>query len=122
MSSYRDKINRQKEGGLYRVSDLQNGNDAAREVTHEIAFFVQDVEMFDREIDVLHFVDTPKTLQVNVTNGETLMELFGDDPANWPHNQVTLFLAAYDKKDPSKLGIRLKRPGAETPSNDEIPF
>jgi hypothetical protein len=119
MSSYRDKINRQKEGGLYRVSDLQNGNGETREVTHEIAFLVQDVEMFDREIDILHFVDTPKQLQVNVTNADLLMDLFGDDPASWPGNLVTLYLAEYEYgKDKKRgLGIRVKKPGAGTPSN-----
>jgi hypothetical protein len=129
MSSYREKIDRQK-SGLYRVSDLQNGNGETREVTHEIAFLAQDVEMFDRKIDVLHFTDTRKQFQVNLTNGELLMEMFGDEPDNWPSNLVTLYLAPYGKE--GKLGIRVKKPGANTPHppaltpaadmNDEIPF
>jgi hypothetical protein len=114
MSAYSEKITRQKKAVLYRVSDLQNGNGEPREVTHEIAFLAQDVEKFDREVDILHFADTPKQLQVNVTNGELLIEMFGDEPANWPGNLVTLYLAPYDKKDPSKLGIRVKKPGANT--------
>jgi hypothetical protein len=132
MSNYREKINRQKDGGLYKVSDLQNGNGETREVTHEIAFLAQDVEKFDREIDILHFADTRKQLQVNVTNADLLMDMFGDEPANWPGNLVTLYLVAYDKKDPSRLGIRVKKPGANTPRSpaistpvdmdDEIPF
>jgi hypothetical protein len=129
MSSYREKINSQKTG-LYRVSDFQNGNSSeTREVTHEIAFLAQDVEMFDRKVDVLHFTDTQKQLQINLTNGELLMDMFGDEPANWPNKLVTLYLAPYGKE--GKLGIRVKKPGANTPAitpaadmNDEteIPF
>jgi hypothetical protein len=111
-SSYREKINSQKTG-LYRVSDFQNGNSETRQVTHEIAFLAQDVEMFDRKVDVLHFTDTRKQLQVNLTNGELLMEMFGDEPATWPNNLVTLYLAPYGKE--GKLGIRVKKPSANTP-------
>ena len=132
MSKYSDKVDRQKQAGLYRVSDLQNGGGQSREVTHEIAYLDEDVEMFDRKIDVLHFTDTFKELQVNVTNAEQLIEMFGDEPARWPGNSVTLYLAEYGKE--GKLGIRLKRPGTATsrptpvnvpaPVNmdDEIPF
>jgi hypothetical protein len=123
MSTYREKINRQKEGGLYKVSDLQNGNGETREVTHEIAFLVEDVEKFDRTMDILHFTDTRKQLQVNVTNADLLMDMFGDDPAKWPSNLVTLYLAAYDKKDPSKLGIRVKKTKRRhaAPAGDRYP-
>jgi hypothetical protein len=132
MSAYSEKIAKQKQSGLYRVSDFQNGSGQPREITHEIAYLAQDVQKFDREIDVLQFTDTFKQLQVNVTNGELLIEMLGDDPAAWPGNLVTLYLAPYGKE--GKLGIRVKRPGADTPKpvaivpsreqemDDDIPF
>jgi hypothetical protein len=117
MSEYRDKINRQKQGGLYRVSDFYINGDAqaVREYTHEIAFLQQDVVKFDREIDILHFTDTAKQLQVNVTNGDLLMDAFGDDPDLWPGSKVTLFLSPYGKE--GKLGIRVRKAGTEAPMN-----
>jgi hypothetical protein len=118
MSAYSEKIARQKQTGLYRVSDFQN-NGINREITHEIAFLAENVEMFDREIDILHFTDTFKQLQVNTTNAELLIEMFGDDPAAWPRKLVTLHLAPYGKE--GKLGIRVKMPGADTPRPPAIP-
>jgi hypothetical protein len=117
MSSYRDKVNKQKQGGLYRVSDFYINSDpqAVREFTHEIAFLAQDVEMFDREIDILHFADTPQQLQVNITNADLLMDAFGDDPALWPGERITLFLAPYGKE--GKLGIRIRKAGTAPPAN-----
>jgi hypothetical protein len=60
--------------------------------------------------------------------------MFGEEPLSWAGERVTLYLAPYGKE--GKLGIRVKRPGAPTPSNeakagpvprtrqmdDEIPF
>lgn len=110
MTSYRDKINKQKEAGLYRVSDFQLNGDpnAAQEFTHTIDFLAENVQKFDRQMDILYFVDTAKTLQVNVTNAELLMSFFGDDPNDWPDHRVTLFLAPYGKDN--KLGIRVRKP------------
>jgi hypothetical protein len=116
MSAYRDKINKQKEGGLYRVADFQLNGDpnAVQEFTHTIHFLAENVPKFEREIDILYFSDTNKSLQVNVTNAEILMNLFGDDPLDWPDHKVTLYLAPYGKE--GKLGIRLRKPDT-APSN-----
>jgi hypothetical protein len=118
--SYRDKVNRMKEGGLYKVADFQvNGNpEQVREYTHEIAFFVEDVPKFEREIDILHFTDTGKQLAVNATNGDILLDAFGE-PENWPGQRITLFLAPYGKE--GKLGIRVRKVGAAAPTNAPLP-
>jgi hypothetical protein len=88
-------------------------------------------------VDVLHFSDTGRTLVLNVTNAEILMDLFGDDPSKWEGNRTTLFLAPYGNE--GKLGVRLRAADAPAPGNtretavkaaaaskppfdDEIPF
>jgi hypothetical protein len=108
MSAYSEKIARAKQVGLYKVSDFANGE----EKTHTISHLLEDVVKFDREMDVLCFTDTGKQLQVNVTNGEWLLDNFGDDPNDWPGNRVTLFLGEYEygKNKEKKQGIRLKQP------------
>jgi hypothetical protein len=63
-SAYAEKIARQKQAGLYKVADLQNGDGGSHEVTHEIAFLQEDVVKFEREMDILHFSDTNRQLQV----------------------------------------------------------
>jgi hypothetical protein len=120
MSQYSEKIARQKDSGLYRVSDFQNGSDGSREITHTIDYLMEDVQMFEREIDVLNFRDTGRQLQVNMTNGDTLIQLFGEDPEGWGGRQITLFLAPYGKE--GKLGIRIKAAGSSAPSvpNNEV--
>ena len=105
MSAYSDKIRRAKEQGLYKVADLLN-----KEVTHTISHLIESAEMFNREIDILCFVDTGKQLQVNITNGEWLIDNFGDDPNDWAGHRVTLYIGEYEfKKGETKQGIKLKR-------------
>jgi hypothetical protein len=126
MSSYSDKIEREKQKGLYRVSDF----DGNKEVTHTIDCLHEDVLMFERKMDLLCFRDTLKQLQVNVTNGEALIKLFGAEPDDWAGKQVTLHRVEYQE---GKFGIRVKVPGkgnsplppAVKPKlnfDDEIPF
>jgi hypothetical protein len=122
--SYRDKLDKMKQRGLYRVSDFEEG----QEVTHIIDHLMQDVKMFDRVVDILNFKDTGRQLQLNVTNGETLFDMFGE-PENWEGKAITLHLAPYGTE--GKLGVRVKAangaaPIASVPAkvdlNDEIPF
>jgi hypothetical protein len=88
------------------VSDLEGG----KQVTHTISHLLEDVVKFDREMDIPCFTNTGKQLQVNVTNGEWLLDNFGDDPNDWGGHRVTLYLAPYQLKGKeTKLGIRLKR-------------
>jgi len=106
MSAYSEKIARAKQQGLYKVADL-----LGKEVTHTISHLLEDAVMFNREMDILCFVDTGKQLQVNLTNGEWLIDNFGSDPNDWPGHRVTLFVGEYEfKKGETKQGIRLKRP------------
>jgi hypothetical protein len=126
MSAYSEKIKRMRETGLYKVADFEGG----KEVTHTIDRLLEDQVMFEREMDILCFTDTGRQLQVNVTNGETLIGLFGDDPDKWGGQRVTLYLAPYGKE--GKLGIRLKAATGNGPTlpvrsraaemDDEIPF
>jgi hypothetical protein len=131
MSSYSEKISKQKTG-VYKIANFENGV----ERTHTIDRLEEDVSMFEREVDVLHFADTGQTLVVNVTNAEQLMDLFGEEPEGWKGKRITLFLAPYGTE--GKSGIRI-RPAeatitrADTPvrsrprnsgsdMDDEIPF
>src|SRR5262249_29738591 len=105
MSAYSEKIARAKQQGLYKVADL-----LGKEVTHTISHLLEDAVMFNREIDILCFVDTGKQLQVNITNGDWLISNFGDDPNDWAGHRVTLFVGEYEfKKGETKQGIKLKR-------------
>jgi hypothetical protein len=108
MSKYADKIAKQKENTYYQIGDFQvNGNpENTRELTHEISFLQEDVEMFNREVDILHFTDTSKYLIVNTFHADTLIELFGEEPAQWPGHKVTLYLAPYGWQ--GKMGIRIR--------------
>jgi hypothetical protein len=126
MPSYRDKLEKMKQQGLYRTTDFEWG----QEVTHVIDHLAQDVKMFDRRLDLLHFQDTSRQLQLNVTNGEILFELFGE-PEKWPGREITLFLVPYGND--GKYSIRVKEANGPTPSlpatttpprdlDDEIPF
>ena len=81
MSAYSEKIARAKQQGLYKVADLLGMKD--KQVTHTISHLLEDTAMFGREIDILCFVDTGKQLQVNITNGEFLINNFGEDPESW---------------------------------------
>jgi hypothetical protein len=129
MSRYSDKIAHEKEiardRGLYRVEDLKS----AGELTHVIDGLQEDVRMFNRKMDILTFRGTQKQLQMNITNAETLMRLFGDDPANWVGQSITLFLEEYQL---GQWGIRIRAaeatagngpvPARVTDFGDEIPF
>jgi hypothetical protein len=104
MSAFSDRI-RDAKKGFYKVADFEGG----KEVTHTISHLDEAVQMFDKEVDILNFSDTARQLQLNVTNAEILLEVFGDDPETWGGKAVTLFLAQYEYKGETKLGIRLKR-------------
>jgi hypothetical protein len=125
--SYREKLDKMKEHGLYRVSDFDGG----KEIVHIIDHLMQDVKMFERKMDILNFKDTGRQLQLNYTNGETLFDLFGE-PEQWEGKQIALYLAPYGNN--GKLGIRVKAVNGVTPPpsvpvvtpppdlDDEIPF
>ena len=126
MSAYSDKIAKQKQQGFFRVADVEAG-----EVTHTISYLLEDMTDFDEKKDVLVFADTGRQLPLNVTNAETLVSLFGDEPNSWAGKRVTMYLSQYGKD--RKPCLRLKAAagnGAAIPhqagmaslSPDEIPF
>ena len=106
MSAFSERIRDQKNKGMYKVADLEDG----KEVTHIISHLLEEVEMFGKTVDILNFSDTTRQLQLNQTNAEFLLDAFVDDPQTWGGKPVTLYLAEYDfKKGEKKLGIRLKQ-------------
>jgi hypothetical protein len=107
MSEFSKRIRSQKKG-FYKVADLEGGI----EVTHVISHLDEKVEMFDKTVDILNFVDTGRQFQLNQTNAEFLLDNFGDDPEAWNGKRVTLYLASYEYNRETKIGIRLKLPGA----------
>jgi hypothetical protein len=104
MSSYSDKVKRLEQRGLYKVKDLE---DLGGEATHVISILVEDEVRFEKEMDILYFEDTGRQLSLNLINGKTLIELFGDDPETWKGHSITLFVDEYRE---GKLGIRLRKP------------
>jgi hypothetical protein len=131
MSEYSERVKRSLEQGFYRVADLEKLE--AKEVTHTIKCFLPEQFKFERTLDVLCFSDTARQLEVNLTNGDWLIKNLGEDPADWPRQQVTLHIGTYAYGNETKQGIRLKKPngGAVTAPrqpprpddpDDEIPF
>jgi hypothetical protein len=111
MSNYSEKIEREKQKGLYKVADLEGG----KEVTHIIDRLMEDVTMFDRQMDLLCFRDTARQLQLNTTNGDTLLGLFGNDPDDWSGHRITLFIHEYKE---GKFGVRIR---SAEPGNGSMP-
>ena len=107
MSSFSEKVAAQKRGAIFKVPDLKEGE----ELTHTVAFLVEDEVVFGEKRDVLYFENTDKRLVLNLTNSETLIALLGDDPTTWPGQPVALFLAPYGRE--GKLGIRIKTPATQ---------
>jgi hypothetical protein len=108
MSAFSERIRDQKNKGFYKVADLEGG----KEVTHIIDYLDEEVQMFNKTMDILNFSDTARQFQINQTNAEFLLDTFGDDPKTWRGRAVTLYLADYEFKGEKKLGIRLKRADA----------
>jgi hypothetical protein len=125
MSAYSDKIAKQKQQGFFRTADVENG-----EITHTIAYLLEDMVVFDDKKDVLVFTDTGRQLPLNVTNAEVLINSFGDEPHAWAGKRVTMYLGQYgkDRKPCLRLkaaagnGAATHQAGTASLSSDEIPF
>jgi hypothetical protein len=100
MSSYRSKIEARKQEGFYKVADLDGG-----EISLTIHFLGQDEMHFGRKMDVLHFSDSHKYLQLSTANAEALIDLFCDDPEHWGGQRVAL---AVDQYKEGKFAIKVK--------------
>jgi hypothetical protein len=108
MSAFSERVRDQKQGGFYKVADLEGG----KERTHTISHLDEEVQMWGKTVDILNFNDTARQLQINQTNAEFLLDTFGDEPKAWEGKAVTLYLAEYEYKGEKKLGIRLKQADA----------
>jgi hypothetical protein len=113
MSAFSDRVRSQREKGLYKVADFKVGE----EQTFTIDHLDEEMEMFNKTIDILNFVETGKQLQINQTNAEFLLANFGDDPEQYAGKQVTLYLAEYEFNGKRDYGIRLKLVGAPSETN-----
>jgi hypothetical protein len=116
MSTFSERIRGQKKG-FYKVADL----DGNKEIVHTISHVLEQVMMFNKEVDILCFSDTGRQFQLNQTTSEWLIEALGDDPELWSGKRVCLYLASYKYEGETKMGIRLKL--ADTQASDEdIPY
>jgi hypothetical protein len=115
MSEFSERIRGQKKG-FFKVVDIEAG-----EKTFTISHLDEAVEMFGKSVDVLNFVETGQQLQLNQTNAEVLLDAFGDDPAAWAGQRVTLYLRTYTYEGKTGLSIRLRKAGAPKPAAASTP-
>jgi hypothetical protein len=116
MSEFSDRIRSQKKG-FFKPADFENG----REETHIISYLDEQVEMFNKNIDILNFQDSARQLQLNLTTAEWLISNLGDDPQDWAGKEVVLYLGEYEFNNQKKYGVRLKLPGQASPATNEPP-
>jgi hypothetical protein len=132
MSAFSERIRSQKTGA-FKAADFAGG----KEVTLTIDYLEEEVERFDKKIDILHFVETQQELQLNQSKSEFLLSVFGDDPEKWKGQRVTLHQVEYpnvtDEKYRYGIGVKLRaesvpeRPARSSSAGngsnmDEIPF
>jgi hypothetical protein len=103
MSAYSEKVAKLKQGRLFTNADFDGG----KEVTLTIAYLAQDVEKFERKMDILYFSDSNLQLEIKPLSGnaDVLISLFGDEPDNWVGGKITLLLEEYK---PGRFGIKIK--------------
>lgn len=115
-----------------KASDIPEGR--------EIALQIDDVRMENMEQSrdekpVLYFIDKTKGLVLNVTNGNTLADVYGDDTDAWHGKPVVLFSSttSFQGKNVPCLRVRIPRSAPAplrqetpivdmTPATDDIPF
>jgi hypothetical protein len=135
MSAFSERIRSQKTGA-FKAADFAGG----KEVTLTVDHLEEEVEKFDKKIDILHFVETQQELQLNQSKSEFLLNAFGDDPEKWKGQRVTLYQVEYpnvtDEKYRYGIGVKLRaeavpeRPtrsssagnGSKSDDMGEIPF
>ena len=76
---------------------------------------------------VLHFKETDKLLVLNVTNANTIADLYGNTVIDWSGKRIALFVKEVDFKGRQVMGIRIRmRPPEQLPDTSqidpEIPF
>jgi hypothetical protein len=131
MSAFSERIRSQRDKGLFKVADFESG-----EKTFTISHLDEEMEMFNKTVDILNFQETGRQLQLNQTTAEWLIDNLGDDPEKYSGHRVTLYLGEYEYNREKKQGIRLKLPGTPASGDgatvpvrsrradmdDEIPF
>src|SRR5262249_45630701 len=108
MSAFSERVRAQRDKGLFKVADFPDG----KEMTLTISHLLEEVVMFEKELDLLCFVETGRQLQLNQTTSEWLLDNLGDDPETYPGKRVTLFLGEYEYNKKKVPGIHLKLPGS----------
>jgi hypothetical protein len=127
-SEFAKRVRAARDKGLFKVADFVGG----KELTLTITYLLEEVEMFEKTVDLLNFQETGRQLQLNQTTAEWLIDNLGDDPEEWPGQQVTLYLGTYEYNKETKHGIRLRLPDiAPSPKaeftpepdiDDDVPF
>jgi hypothetical protein len=107
MSAFSERIRSQKTG-QFKAADFAGG----KELELTIDFLEEQVERFDKTIDILHFVETQQELQLNQSKSEFLLDALGDDPAKWKAQHIVLYQVEYpnatDEKYRYGIGIKLR--------------
>ena len=116
MSEFSERVRSQRKG-FFKPADLENGH----EETHTISYLDEQVEMFNKQIDILNFQTTARQLQLNMTTAEWLISNLGDDPQNWAGKEVVLYLGEYEFSNQKKYGVRLKLPGQPSTTTNGPP-
>jgi len=70
---------------------------------------VREFENGDRKI-VLQFLETEKTLPLNVTNARAIADMYGQDTDQWVRRQIMLFSMMVSFQDKMVPGIRIRAP------------
>jgi hypothetical protein len=117
MSAFSERVRSQRDKGLFKVADF----DGNKELTLTVDHLDEQILMFDKEVDLLNFVETGRQLQLNQTTSEWLIDNLGENPETWPNKKVTLYLGEYEYNRETKRGIRLKLPGQSSATNGPPP-
>ena len=71
---------------------------------------------------VLHFVEIAKPFVLNMTNGQIVGAVYGEDLDNWPGKQIVVYFdATVQFKGKTTGGLRVRAPKGVGPSVD-LPF
>jgi hypothetical protein len=98
---------------------LRAADITAQSITYTIAACREEHVGKDREPKpVLYFEEQRRGLVLNITNWDTLAELFGEESDGWVGQQVTLFTTTGDYKGKTWVGIRLRK----TEDDSAAPF
>ena len=117
-----------------KASDIPEGRDISLKIDE---VWMENMEQSKDEKPVLYFIGKDKGLVLNVTNGNTLADAYGDDTDDWHGRPVALYASTttYQGRNVPCLRVRVPRsapapvaPRQETPvaadyaATDDIPF